>query len=339
MTHKNILVTGGAGFIGSNLCRKLLDDENNEVICIDNLYSGRRENIADLISNPRFQFIVSDICDGSSFNFYNTINEIYHLACPASPPFYQSEPIETLKTCTIGTINILDVAEYYGAKLLYTSTSEVYGDPLEHPQRESYRGNVNPIGIRSCYDEGKRVGETLCMEYHRKRGVDTKICRIFNTYGPGLNPNDGRVVSNFIVQALTQRPITIYGHGEQTRSFCYVDDLVRGIMTLMASTDYHLPVNLGNPSEFTVFELATMIKEMTNSTSEIVVESCEMPEDDPKVRRPDISLANNLLNWQPTVSLKDGLDATIKYFLTCIPASNLGEGVDHKNHENTEKAI
>ena len=316
MSQKYILVTGGAGFIGSNLCRKLLEDERNEVICLDNLYSGRRENIEDLISNTRFQFIVADVCDSNSFNFYHTINEIYHLACPASPPFYQSDPIATLKTCTIGIINVLELAVKHGSKLLYTSTSEIYGDPLEHPQRESYRGNVNPVGIRSCYDEGKRVGETLCMEYHRQRGVDTKICRIFNTYGPGLNPDDGRVVSNFIVQALKQQPITIYGHGEQTRSFCYVDDMVRGLMSLMASDDYHFPVNLGNPSEFTVLELATLIKQMTGSSSEIVVESREMPEDDPKVRRPDISLANNLLNWQPMVSLKDGLTGTIKYFLT-----------------------
>lgn len=315
MSQKYILVTGGAGFIGSNLCRTLLADERNEVICMDNLYSGRRENIEDLISNTRFQFIVADVCDSGSFNFYHTINEIYHLACPASPPFYQTNPIATLKTCTIGTINVLELAVKHGSKLLYTSTSEIYGDPLEHPQRESYRGNVNPVGLRSCYDEGKRVGETLCMEYHRQRGVDTKICRIFNTYGPGLNPDDGRVVSNFIVQALKQQPITIYGHGEQTRSFCYVDDMVRGLMSLMAS-DYHFPVNLGNPSEFTVLELATMIKQMTGSSSEIVVESREMPEDDPKVRRPDISLANNLLNWQPMVSLKDGLSSSIKYFLT-----------------------
>jgi UDP-glucuronate decarboxylase len=316
MTTKYILVTGGAGFIGSNLCRKLLEDERNEVICVDNLYSGRRENIAALITNPRFQFILGDVCDTNAFNFYNTIHEIYHLACPASPPFYQADPIGTLKTCTIGTINMLELAAKYNAKLLYTSTSEIYGDPLEHPQRESYRGNVNPIGIRSCYDEGKRVGETLCIEYHRTRGVDTKICRIFNTYGPYLNAEDGRVVSNFIIQALKNEPITIYGHGEQTRSFCYVDDLVRGLIALMTS-NHHMPVNLGNPNELTVYDLAKQIKELTNSSSDIVIKAREMPEDDPKVRKPDISLANEVLNWQATVCLSDGLLETIKYFNAC----------------------
>ena len=326
MTTKYIVVTGGAGFIGSNLCRKLLEDERNEVICVDNLYSGRRENIVALIPNPRFQFIVGDVCDSNAFNFYNTIHEIYHLACPASPPFYQADPIGTLKTCTIGTINMLELASKHNAKLLYTSTSEIYGDPLEHPQRESYRGNVNPIGIRSCYDEGKRVGETLCTEYNRTLGIDTKICRIFNTYGPYLNADDGRVVSNFIIQALKNEPITIYGHGEQPRSFCYVDDLVRGLIALIAS-NHHMPVNLGNPCELTVTELAMKIKEMTSSSSDIKVKSREMPEDDPKVRKPDITLANQVIGWQPVVSLEEGLMHTINYFkeLTCVSAANLGK--------------
>lgn len=314
MTTKTVLITGGAGFIGSNLCRKLLEDERNEVICLDNLYSGRRENIHELCENPRFQFIEADVCDADAFNFYNNIHEIYHLACPASPPFYQLEPIATLKTCTIGTINMLELAAKHGAKLLYTSTSEVYGDPLEHPQRESYRGNVNPVGIRSCYDEGKRVGETLCVEYFRKRGVNAKICRIFNTYGPRLNPDDGRVVSNFITQALKNEPITIYGDGTQTRSFCYVDDLVRGLIALMASSGHNTPINLGNPTELTVYQLAILVKELSNSSSEIVVKSREMPEDDPKIRRPDISLANLVLDWQPTVGIREGLLETIKYF-------------------------
>ena len=315
MTTKHILVTGGAGFIGSNLCRKLLEDERNNVICMDNLYSGQRENIAALISNPRFQFIVADVCEAKICVSRDLIDEIYHLACPASPPFYQADPIGTLKTCTIGTINMLELAAMCKSKLLYTSTSEIYGDPLEHPQRESYRGNVNPVGIRSCYDEGKRVGETLCSEYHRTRGVDAKICRIFNTYGPYLNAKDGRVVSNFITQALNHEPITIYGHGGQTRSFCYVDDLVRGLIALMAS-DYNKPVNLGNPCELTVTELATKIKEMTSSTSDIIVKSREMPEDDPKVRKPDITLANQVIGWQPVVSLEEGLRRTINYFKT-----------------------
>jgi UDP-glucuronate decarboxylase len=311
---KTILVTGGAGFIGSNLCRRLLEDPETRVICADNLYSGRMENIVELLSNPRFEFIKADVRDASAFNFYNRIHEIYHLACPASPPFYQLEPIATLKTCTIGTINMLELASNHEAKLLYTSTSEVYGDPLEHPQRESYRGNVNPVGIRSCYDEGKRVGETLCVEYYCKRGVDTKICRIFNTYGPRLNPDDGRVVSNFITQALKNEPITIYGDGTQTRSFCYVDDLVRGLMSLMDYNMFNMPINLGNPNEMTVCELATLVKELTNSSSEIIIKSREMPEDDPKIRRPDISLANLVLDWQPTVGIREGLLETIKYF-------------------------
>ena len=313
MTTKTILVTGGAGFIGSNLCRILLKDERNDVICVDNLYSGRKKNVEDLLYNPRFQFILGDVCDSNTFSFYNNIDEIYHLACPASPPFYQSEPIATLKTCTIGTINVLELAVKDGAKVLYTSTSEVYGDPLEHPQRESYNGNVNPVGIRSCYDEGKRVGETLCIEYHRKRGVDTKICRIFNTYGPRLNPNDGRVVSNFINQALKNEPITIYGHGEQTRSFCFIDDLINGIVSLMAS-NYNMPINLGNQFEISVLELATLIKALTHSISEIVVKSREMPKDDPRIRKPDISVANNVLNWRPIVTLQDGLIETINYY-------------------------
>ena len=313
MTTKTILVTGGAGFIGSNLCRRLLEDERNDVICVDNLYSGRRENVDELLCNSRFQFIFGDICEPTTLSFYNTIDEIYHLACPASPPFYQSDPIGTLKTCTIGTVNVLELAAKDGAKVLYTSTSEVYGDPLEHPQRESYNGNVNPVGVRSCYDEGKRVGETLCIEYHRKRGVDTKICRIFNTYGPRLNPNDGRVVSNFINQALKNEPITIYGHGEQTRSFCFIDDLINGIVSLMES-NYNMPVNLGNQFEISVLELATLIKTLTHSISDIVVKFCEMPKDDPQIRRPDLSLANSVLNWRPIVSLQDGLIETINYY-------------------------
>ncbi len=307
---KRILITGGAGFIGSHLCKKLTE-AGHYVICLDNLFTGSKKNIEPLLKNENFRFVEHDVTE----EFCTDIDEIYNLACPASPPHYQYDPVKTIRTSVIGISNMLEIAKKSSAKILQASTSEVYGDPLVHPQKEEYWGNVNPIGIRSCYDEGKRCAETIMSDYHRQFGVNTRIVRIFNTYGPNMAVNDGRVVSNFIIQALKNEDITIYGDGSQTRSFCYVDDLVNGLIKLMES-NYHKPVNIGNPSERTVLELASLIIELTNSKSEIVYKP--LPSDDPIKRRPDITLAQKLLNWEPTVDIKDGLIKTIDYFKTKI---------------------
>ena len=306
---KRILITGGAGFIGSHLCKRLLD-EGNEVLCLDNYFTGNKENILPLIQHPYFEVIRHDIMN----SFYAEVDEIYNLACPASPPHYQYNPIKTMKTSIYGAMNMLGLAKRTKAKILQASTSEVYGDPAIHPQVESYWGNVNPIGIRSCYDEGKRASETLFMDYHSKNGVSIKIIRIFNTYGPRMNPNDGRVVSNFIVQALKGEDITIYGDGRQTRSFQYVDDLIEAMVRMMATDDSFIgPVNTGNPGEFTMLELAEKVIELTDSQSRIVF--CPLPGDDPKQRKPDISLAKEKLDgWEPQIKLEDGLKKTFAYF-------------------------
>lgn len=303
---KRILVTGGAGFVGSNLCEKLLND-GNYVICLDNFFTGSKANVEKFANNSNFELVNHDVTD----EYLNEVDQIYNLACPASPPHYQYDPIKTMKTSVLGIINMLELAKKCNATILQASTSEVYGNPNVHPQLESYWGNVNPIGIRSCYDEGKRCAETLMMDYHRQFGIDTKIVRIFNTYGPNMAQNDGRVVSNFILQALRNEDITIYGDGSQTRSFCYVDDLVEGLIKMMNSK-LTGPVNLGNPSERTVLDFAKLIIKMTNSNSKIVNKS--LPSDDPIKRRPDISLAKQELDWQPTVDIVDGLNKTIEYF-------------------------
>ena len=304
---KRILVTGGAGFIGSHLCERLLD-EGNEVICLDNYFTGRKENISKLLSNPRFESIRHDITQSILLE----VDHIYHMACPASPVHYQYNPVKTIKTNVMGTINMLGLAKRVRARVLLASTSEVYGDPLEHPQKESYWGNVNPIGIRSCYDEGKRVAETLTMDYHRQNGVDARIIRIFNTYGPRMLFDDGRVVSNFIVQALKGEDLTIYGEGKQTRSFCYVDDLVDGIIKTMNKDDFVGPVNLGNPVETPVIDLAKQVISLCDSSSSLSYK--ELPQDDPVRRRPDITRARDNLGWEPKVGLEQGLQHTIKEF-------------------------
>lgn len=305
---KQILVTGGAGFIGSHLCERLLKDGNN-VICMDNYFTGCKQNIVHLLNNPYFELVRHDV----TFPYYVEVDEIYNLACPASPIHYQFDPVSTIKTSVIGAINMLGLAKRTKARILQASTSEVYGDPAVHPQEESYWGNVNPIGLRSCYDEGKRCAETLFMDYHRQNKLDVKIIRIFNTYGPRMRPDDGRVVSNFIMQALKGEDITIYGDGMQTRSFQYVDDLVEGMVRMMATENFTGPVNLGNPGEFTMIELAEIILKMTNSKSKIVFKP--LPSDDPKQRKPDISLAKEKLNgWEPAIRLEEGLVETIKYF-------------------------
>lgn len=305
---KRILITGGAGFIGSHLCKKLLD-EGNFVICLDNLFTGSTENIETLISNKNFKFVNHDIVNP----YDEKVDQIYNLACPASPPHYQFDPVKTTKTSVFGIINMLELAKKNNATILQASTSEVYGDPKVHPQTESYWGNVNPIGIRSCYDEGKRCAETLMMDYHRQHKVETRIVRIFNTYGPNMDVNDGRVVSNFIIQALKGEDITVYGEGLQTRSFCYVDDLVDGLIKMMNNPQKFIgPVNLGNNSERTVLDFAKLVIEITNSTSKIVYK--ELPSDDPLQRQPDLTIANRELKWKPTTDIKDGLEKTIKYF-------------------------
>jgi UDP-glucuronate decarboxylase len=301
-------VTGGAGFLGSHLCRLLLQD-NNDVLCVDNYFTGFKQNISDLVAHPNFEVIRHDI----TFPLYLEVDQIYNLACPASPIHYQYDPVQTTKTSVHGAINMLGLAKRVNARILQASTSEVYGDPEVHPQTEDYWGRVNPIGVRACYDEGKRCAETLCFDYHRQHNVDIKVVRIFNTYGPNMNPDDGRVVSNFIVQALKGDDITIYGDGMQTRSFCYVDDLLSGMMGMMNSRDgFTGPVNVGNPKEFTMLELAEEILKQVGGRSKLI--HLALPQDDPKQRKPDISLAQSELGWQPSISLADGLVDTIAYF-------------------------
>lgn len=307
-----ILVTGGAGFLGSHLCDRLIA-EGNDVICADNLYTGSKDNIRHLMNNPYFEFIRHDITEP----LYVEVDQIYNLACPASPVFYQENPIKTTKTCMYGTYNMLGLAKRVHARILQASTSEVYGDPEIHPQPESYRGCVNPIGIRACYDEGKRVAETLCFDYNRSHGTEIKVIRIFNTYGPRMNPNDGRVVSNFIVQALKGEDITIYGDGLQTRSFCYVDDLIEGMVRLMNSpAAFTGPCNIGNPGEFTMLQLAQKVIELTGSSSKITYRP--LPADDPLQRKPVIDLAREKLGWEPTIMLEEGLRRTIDYFKNIV---------------------
>ena len=307
-SKKRVLVTGGAGFLGSHLCERLLN-EGHEVLCVDNFYTGRRSNIIQFLSNPLFEVMRHDIC----FPIYVEVDEIYNLACPASPIHYQFDPVQTTKTSVHGAINMLGLAKRLRAKILQASTSEVYGDPNVHPQTESYWGNVNPIGSRSCYDEGKRCAETLFFDYYRQHKLLIKVARIFNTYGPRMHPNDGRVVSNFIIQALKGRGITIFGDGNQTRSFCYVDDMIDGLAKLMSSPDeFTGPVNLGNPHEFSILELAHKIIELTGSKSKIVFRP--LPQDDPTQRKPDIFLAKSKLNWNPKIHLDNGLKKTIEYF-------------------------
>jgi UDP-glucuronate decarboxylase len=307
-TSKRILVTGGAGFLGSHLCERLLN-EGHDVVCLDNLFTGSKRNIASLRDHSRFEFIRHDV----TFPLYIEVDQIYNLACPASPVHYQHDPVQTTKTSVHGAINMLGLAKRLNARIFQASTSEVYGDPSVHPQTESYWGNVNPIGVRSCYDEGKRCAETLFFDYHRQHALDIKVVRIFNTYGPRMHPNDGRVVSNFIVQALKGEPITIYGDGRQTRSFCYVDDLIEGFVRMMNShSGFTGPVNLGNPGEFTIRQLADLVIEMTGSRSKLDFRA--LPSDDPMQRKPDITLAQNELGWQPTIALRDGLQKTIGFF-------------------------
>lgn len=309
---KKILVTGGAGFLGSHLCERLIQ-EKHDVLCVDNFFTGNKDNISNLLSNPKFELMRHDV----TFPLYVEVDEIYNLACPASPIHYQFDPVQTTKTSVHGAINMLGLAKRVKARILQASTSEVYGDPEIHPQTESYWGRVNPVGIRSCYDEGKRCAETLFFDYWRQHQLEIKVMRIFNTYGPKMHPNDGRVVSNFIVQAIKGNPITIYGDGSQTRSFCYVDDLIKGMIKLMNTpSDITGPINIGNPDEFTMIELAELILKLTKSKSKI--EYKPLPEDDPKQRQPNIDLAKSKLNWEPSVSLEDGLKETIGYFKKII---------------------
>ena len=302
-----ILVTGGAGFLGSHLCDRLISD-GHEVICLDNLFTGRKENVVHLLANPRFEFLRHDVVDP----FKVEVDQIYNLACPASPPQYQYNPIKTVKTSVMGAINCLGLAKRVKARVLQASTSEVYGDPQVHPQPETYWGYVNPVGRRSCYDEGKRCAETLFFDYHRENRVDIRVARIFNTYGPRMLPNDGRVVSNFIVQALKGQPLTVYGDGTQTRSFCFVDDLIEGLLRLMKQTETVGPLNLGNPDEFTMLRLAELTLKLVGGKSKIVHQP--LPADDPKQRRPDITQARRALKWKPAIALEEGLKRTIAYF-------------------------
>ena len=315
-TRKRCLVTGGAGFLGSHLCKRLLI-EGNEVIAVDNFYTGTKDNIVELLDNPNFELVRHDI----TFPLYVEVDEIYNLACPASPIHYQLDPVQTTKTSVHGAINMLGLAKRLKAKILQASTSEVYGDPQIHPQPESYMGNVNPIGPRSCYDEGKRCAETLFFDYHRQHNLRIKVARIFNTYGPNMHPNDGRVVSNFIMQALQDKPITIYGDGSQTRSFCYVDDLIEALFRLMDSPDdFTGPINTGNPIEFSIKELAEKIIKLTDSKSKLVYE--KLPDDDPVQRQPDINLAKEKLDWEPKIHLEEGLIMTIHYFENLVECGN-----------------
>lgn len=312
-----ILVTGGAGFLGSHLCERLLS-QGHDVLCVDNFFTGRKRNIAHLMSNPYFEVMRHDV----TFPLYVEVDQIYNLACPASPVHYQHDPVQTTKTSVHGAINMLGLAKRLGARIFQASTSEVYGDPEVHPQSEGYWGKVNPIGIRSCYDEGKRCAETLFFDYYRQHNLSIKVARIFNTYGPRMHPNDGRVVSNFVVQALRGENITIYGEGQQTRSFCYVDDLIEGFVRLMnAPEDLTGPVNLGNPNEFTIRELAERVIELTGSSSTLIFKP--LPEDDPKQRQPDISLAKDRLKWSPTIELDEGLTKTISYFDELLKIADL----------------
>ena len=312
LTQKRILVTGGAGFLGSHLCDRLLS-EDHEVVCVDNYFTGSKTNIKHLLDNPNFELIRHDV----TFPLYIEVDEIYNLACPASPIHYQHDPVQTIKTSVHGAINMLGLAKRIGAKIFQASTSEVYGDPEIHPQDESYWGRVNPIGLRSCYDEGKRCAETLFFDYHRQHNLKIKVARIFNTYGPRMHPNDGRVVSNFIVQALQNEDITIYGDGGQSRSFCFVDDMVDGFLLFMETDDeFKGPLNMGNPNEFTIQELAEKVIDLTGSNSKIIYKT--LPEDDPKQRQPNIDLAKEKLNWSPEVELEAGLERTIAYFRDTI---------------------
>jgi len=314
-TRKRILVTGGAGFLGSHLCERLIND-GHDVLCVDNYFTGTRDNILHLLDHPHFELMRHDI----TFPLYLEVDEIYNLACPASPVHYQFDPVQTTKTTVHGAINMLGLAKRTKAKIFQASTSEVYGDPEVHPQPESYRGNVNPIGPRSCYDEGKRCAETLFFDYKRQHNLNIRVARIFNTYGPRMHPNDGRVVSNFIVQALKNDAITIYGDGLQTRSFCYVDDLMEGFVRLMAAPDEVTgPMNLGNPGEFTIRQLAESVIDLTGSSSKLI--NKPLPEDDPMQRQPDITLARNTISWEPTVHLRDGLKKTVAYFESVLADS------------------
>lgn len=309
---RRVLVTGGAGFVGSHLIDRLIE-QGNEVLCVDNLFTGSKANIAHLLAHPRFEFLRHDIC----FPLFVEVDAIFNLACPASPVHYQHDPVQTTKVSVLGSVNMLGLAKRVKAPILQASTSEVYGDPTQHPQTECYWGNVNPIGIRSCYDEGKRCAETLFFDYHRQHNLDIKVARIFNTYGPRMHPSDGRVVSNFVMQALKGEDITIYGNGMQTRSFCYVDDLIEGLIRLMGTpAGFTGPVNLGNPVEFTIRHLAETVIEMTGARSSLVERP--LPPDDPKQRQPDISLARKKLDWEPNVKLRDGLVKTIDYFRQLI---------------------
>ena len=314
--NKRILVTGGAGFLGSHLCKRLLD-EGHDVLCVDNFFTGTKDNVKELLDEPRFELMRHDV----TFPLFVEVDEIYNLACPASPVHYQHDPVQTTKTNVHGAINMLGLAKRLKAKIFQASTSEVYGDPTVHPQEESYWGHVNPIGLRSCYDEGKRCAETLFFDYYRQHKLRIKVARIFNTYGPNMHPNDGRVVSNFIMQALQNNPITLYGDGSQTRSFCYVDDLIEAFILLMKSSDEVLgPVNIGNPFEFSIKQLAEKIIELTGSSSKLEYKS--LPSDDPTQRQPDITLAKKLLGWEPKIQLEEGLKKTIPYFETCLGSSS-----------------
>jgi len=312
--NKRILVTGGAGFLGSHLCKRLLD-EGHDVLCVDNFFTGTKDNVTKLLDEPRFELMRHDV----TFPLFVEVDEIYNLACPASPIHYQHDPVQTTKTSVHGAINMLGLAKRLKAKIFQASTSEVYGDPAVHPQEESYWGNVNPIGIRSCYDEGKRCAETLFFDYYRQHNLRIKVARIFNTYGPNMHPNDGRVVSNFIIQALKNEPITIYGDGSQSRSFCYVDDLIQAFILLMESSDEIIgPVNIGNPFEFSINELAEQIIDLTGSSSKL--EYKPLPSDDPTQRQPDITLAKEIMGWEPKIQLEEGLKKTIPYFEACLGA-------------------